>query len=89
MVGDLPVIGALSRSAAVSEAGDRPRHHRDAASRAAAAPGDTAQTPLDNTAPGERHRPVPARQGGRSPRLDAGMAVGQTHANVGHILDLP
>jgi pilus assembly protein CpaC len=87
-LGDVPVLGALFRSA------DYQKKETDLAIIVTPhlvrpiAPGTPVKTPLDNTLPGNDIDFFLMGKAEITP-ADARMAVGQTQAYVGHILDLP
>ena len=87
-LGDVPVLGALFRSA------DYQKNETDLAIIVTPhlvrpiAPGTPVKTPLDNTLPANDIDFFLMGKSEITP-ADARMAVGQTQAYVGHILDLP
>jgi pilus assembly protein CpaC len=87
-LGDVPVLGALFRSAAYQ------KNETDLAIIVTPhlvrpiAPGTPVKTPLDNSLPANDIDFFLMGKSEITP-ADARMAVGQTQANVGHILDLP
>jgi pilus assembly protein CpaC len=87
-LGDVPVLGALFRSAAYQ------KNETDLAIIVTPhlirpiSPGTPVKTPLDNTLPANDIDFFLMGKSEITP-TDARMAVGQAQANVGHILDLP
>ena len=89
-LGDVPVLGALFRSAAYQKNETdlaiivTPRLVRPAR------PGDVIKTPLDTTLPAERRRILPDGQDRRSRRAEARRSTAVAGAPfAGHMLDLP
>ena len=89
-LGDVPVLGALFRSASVPEERNRSRHHRHAAAGAPGAARRRHQDAARRLAAGQRRRSVPDGQdrshAGRGARLMAGVPPREF---TGHMLDLP